>query len=262
MSQQPPDDRYSIKVVERCFQILDLACSLQRPVSIPDVIQELGVNANMAFRLLQSIAGTGYMEKDPETGLYSLSMKTLRLSTTALQSQTLRKLTMPHLELLWTRYPKANVNMAIRSGDDILIVDRIDGQSMPRTYFTPGKKVPFHCSGLGKVLTCTLSEDEIRAMAEREGLKAFTENTITDADALVKELASVRAEGVGRDRNEFIPRDNCSAVPILDKNGQIVAAISVSALEDNMSADEIEACIPKLKETASCISMMIGYSVL
>lgn len=252
-------EKYNIKVAERCFQILDLAVAKNNAITIQDVTQALGVNTNMAFRLLNSIAKAGYLDKDPISGSFVLSMKCLRLSTTALQSNSLRKLTMPYLELIWHSFPKANINMGIKNGDDILVIDRIDGNSLPRTYFTPGKKIPFHCSGLGKVLTCSLSDEEIRAMAERCGLKQYTPKTITSIDKLIEELHAVRAERVGRDRNEFIVDDNCSAVPIFNANGEIVAGISVSALVNTMSEKEIEACIPKLKETADRISGVLGY---
>lgn len=252
-------EKYNIKVAERCFQILDLAVAKNGPVSIQDVCQGLEVNPNMAFRLLSSIANSGYFDKDPVNCTFSLSMKCLRLSATALQSNSLRKLTMPYLELLWHSFPKANINMGIKNGDDILIIDRIDGNSLPRTYFTPGKKIPFHCTGLGKVLTCDMKDEDIAAMAERCGLKSYTPDTITDIDSLLKELEKTRRERVGRDRNEFIVDDNCSAVPLYNQDGEIVAGLSVSALSQNMSASEIEACIPKLKETADRISGILGY---
>ena len=253
-------EKYNIKVVERCFRILDLAARHQGPLSIQDVCDELDVNSNMAFRLLSSIQSAGYLDKNPKTGLFSLSLKCLSLSRVALQSLEIRKLTMPYLELLWTNFQKANINMGVRNGTDILIVDRIDGKSLPRTYFTPGRIIPFHCTGLGKVLCSQMNAEEISSMIEAAGgLKAFTPDTITDPDLLLKELEKVRKEGVGRDRNEYISGDNCSAVPIFNADGVIVAAISASALEPNMSAEEIENTIPKLKEMASRISSMLGY---
>ena len=254
------NEKYNIKVVERCFKILDLACKRQSPISIQDVCDELDVNSNMAFRLLSSIQKAGYLDKNPKTGLFSLSLKCLGLSRTSLQSMEIRKLTMPYLELLWANYQKANVNMGVRNGTEILIIDRIDGQSLPRTYFTPGRVIPFHCTGLGKVLCSQMSEAEVDQMIEAAGgLKAFTPKTIIDKKELMAELARVREEGVGRDRNEYISGDNCSAVPIMNGDGNIVAAISASALEPNMSVEEIEGTIPKLKEMANRISSMLGY---
>ena len=175
----------------------------------------------------------------------------------------IRKLTMPHLELLWNQFPKANVNMGMKSGDEIMMIDRIDGRQMPRTYFSPGKSIPFHCTGLGKILCCSLPDEEVLAMIERAGgLRAYTEDTITDPDKYLEELHKVRIEGVARDRNEYIIGDNCSAVPIYGADGSIVAGISTSALSPTMSVDEIEATIPMLKETASRISGMLGYATV
>lgn len=254
------NDRYNIKTVSRCFQILDMAAATPRPLAIQDVCAGLGVNPNMAFRLLSSVVSAGYMVKDEATGHYSTSLKSLQLSRNALLSLEIRKVTMPYMELLWNRYPKANLNMAVYYQGEILVVDRIDSLSIPRTYFTPGKALPFHCTALGKMLTSELPEAELDNLIATQGLKRFTDNTITEPDALKAELAKVRAEQFSRDRNEYLPNDNCNAVPIRDRSGAAVAAISLSAFESYMSVREVEDTIPALQETARKISYMAGYA--
>ena len=256
-------DRYNINAVERCFQIMDLLASKLEAISIQDVCEALGINSNMAFRLLRTMEDTGYLSRDAKTGLYSLSLKVLKLSRMALQSLEIRKFAMPYLEMLWSSFPKANINLGMRNGDEIIMVDRIDGNRLPRTYFTPGKVIPFHCTGLGKVLCSELSEEEVLGMIERAGgLKAYTADTITDSGRLLEELRRVREEEAGRDRNEYILNDNCSAVPIRDGEGRIVAAISASALSPNMTEEEIEGTIPQLRETANRISALLGYQAI
>lgn len=260
MNKNDDQERYNIKGADRCFQILDLAISLKHPLSLNDVIMHLDVNVNMAFRLLSTIVNSGYMDKNEETGTYSISLKALQLSRIALSSLKIRRLTMPYLELIGERYRKANLNLGVYYEGDILVIDRIDSQTLPRTYFTPGKQLPFNCSGLGKVLTSELSEPEIDVLISRNGLKKCTNKSITDPEKFKEELQRVREEGVGRDRNELIDNDNCSAVPLRDHTGKIVAAISLSALETNMSVQEVEDAIPVLKETARKISFMLGYN--
>jgi DNA-binding IclR family transcriptional regulator len=166
---------------------------------------------------------------------------------------------MPYMELLWNQYPKANLNMAVFYDEEILVIDRIDSQDIPRTYFTPGKTVPFHCTGLGKVLTCELDEAELDDLIARKGLKSFTEKTITQADALKRELAGVRADQLARDREEYILKDNCNAVPIRNGDGNIIAAVSLTAFETYMPVEEIEATIPALRNTAQRISYLAGF---
>ena len=253
-------DRYNVKGADRCFQILDLAIKLDRPICINDVVSGLDVNTNMAFRLLSTIENCGYMTKNEENGYYSISLKSLQLSRNAFFSLDIRRLSMPYLEMVWEKNQKATLNLAVYYEGDILMVDRIDSLTLPRTYFTPGKQVPFHCTGVGKVLTCEFDDSLIDELIKTKGLKKYTKNTITDISKLKEELAKVKEEQVGRDRNEFVEGDNCSAVPIRDRHGSIVAAISMSALESNMSEADIEGSIPLLKDTSKKISYMLGYN--
>ncbi|HKM08396.1 MAG TPA: hypothetical protein VJ869_15675 [Sphaerochaeta sp.] len=44
------------------------------------------------------------------------------------------------------------------------------------------------------------------------------------------------------------------------RGNKIIAALSVSALEPYMSSSEIEAAIPKLRETAMKISYTMGFN--
>ncbi len=256
------DEKYSIKAVSRCLRLMDYATTLARPVTISDVCKEMETNSNMAFRMLNTLSSAGYMTRDEVSGGYRISLKSLLLSRSALLSLEIRRITMPYLELLWNQFPKANANLGVRYEDAILLIDRIDTQSLPRTYFTPGKELPFYCSAIGKVLTAFRSDAEIDALIAKTEFKAYTAHTLTSADAIKKEFAIVREEGVGRDREEFVTNDNCSASPIRDAKGNVIAAISLSALVTNMSQQEIEDAVPKVKETADRISSLIGYDRL
>jgi DNA-binding IclR family transcriptional regulator len=253
------NDKYNIKAVMRCLKILDLAASVDHPLSVNKVCEALDINVNMAFRMLSTLTASGFMVKDESTGLYAVSLKALQLSRNALLSLDVRKLTMPYLELLWNQYPKANLNMAVYHEGDILVIDHIDSQSIPRTYFTLGKSLPFHCTGLGKILVCELPEQDLDALIAQKGLKSFTEKTITQAEVMKQELARVRSGQIARDRGEYIPMDNCNAVPIRNGGGKIIAAISLTAFETYMSVEEIETTIPALQNTARRISSLLGF---
>jgi DNA-binding IclR family transcriptional regulator len=253
-------DKYNVKIVERCFDILDLAARSEAPLTVQLVCAELGLNSNMAFRLLATMTKSGYVEKDEHNGHYSISMKALRLSRRALQSIEMRKVILPCLELLWNQFPKANLNLALYYQGDIVVVDRIDSVNLPRTYSAPGKTLPFHCTGLGKILTSELPEAELDALIARQGLKAYTPATIVDPARFKEELAKVRREGIARDRAEFIPNDNCNAVAVRDSSRRIIAAISLSAFESYMPVEEVEATIEALIATARRISDFMGFS--
>lgn len=252
-------DKYAIKTIERCFTILDYISEQYHSVSLLELTQATGMNNNMVFRLLVSLQQSGYVEKDENSNLYSITLKSLKLSRNALQSIEIRRIAMPYMEMLRGQYPNANVNIAVYYQQEVLVIERIDSQILPRTNFTPGKLLPFHCSALGKILTCTLPEDEIDSLIAK-GLKQYTSKTNITVDTVKADLRQVKDSMIGRDRNEFIPGDNCSAVPIFGENGSIIAGLSISALEMYMSEEEVEGTIPKLKETARRISSAMGYN--
>ncbi|MCL1991749.1 MAG: IclR family transcriptional regulator [Spirochaetes bacterium] len=252
-------EKYNIKAVARCLKILDLIALSDSPLSINDVCAALSINVNMAFRMLSTMVQAGYIVKDEKTGLYSNSLKTLQLSRNALLSLNIRKYAMPYLELLWNQYPKTNINLALLYEGDVLVIDRLDSLNTPRTYFTPGKTSPFHCTALGKILTCEMDEAELDKLIARKGLKAFTSKTITDPQALKAELAKTRSEQLARDREEYLPNDNCNAAPVRNQEGKIIAAVSLTAFESYMTIEEIEETTPALRNTARRISFMVGY---
>lgn len=213
----------------------------------------------MAFRLLCTLVSADFMTKEETTGHYVLSLKVLQLSRSALLSLDVRKITMPYMELLKNQYPHANVSMAVYYAGEILVVDRIESQSIPRADFVPGQKFPFHCTALGKILICELPDAELDALIIKKGLKSFTANTITDPQKLKEELVRVRTDHLARDREEHILKDNCNAAPVCNATGKIIAAISLSAFENNMSAQDMENTIPALQATANRISSLAGF---
>lgn len=253
-------DKYSIKAVERSLAILDFCATAEEPVTALNVARQLGMNTNMAFRMLATMTAAGYLDKDEASKSFVVSLKALQLSRKAMNSLVLRRVVMPYLDLLRQKYPKANYNLAVFYQGEVVVVDHIDSNTTPRTYFTAGKTLPFHATGLGKVLTCELDEADLDALILRKGLKAYTPHTITAPEALKAELARVRAEHFARDREESIPNDNCNAVPIRNASGAIIAAISMTAFDTYMPAEEIESLIPVLVETGRNISYHMGHN--
>lgn len=83
------------------------------------------------------------------------------------------------------------------------------------------------CSGLGKVLLAWLPEEQLNAYLVGE-LVSLTRNTITDRCLLRRELSQVRQQRFALDREEFELGLFCVAVPVLDSDGRILAAASVS----------------------------------
>lgn len=91
-----------------------------------------------------------------------------------------------------------------------------------------GAQLEAYCSGLGKVLLAALPEDERERFILDGALVALTPYTITTAAALRAELKTVRERGYALDDREHQANMCCIAVPVLDREGRAVAALSAS----------------------------------
>src|SRR6185436_14234711 len=91
------------------------------------------------------------------------------------------------------------------------------------------------------------------------GLRRYTANTITTAEALQEELASIRARGYAIDDEESEVGLRCVAAPIRDHTGLVAAAISGSAPVQRMTKKNLQTTVPTVVAAAEAISRRLGY---
>jgi IclR family KDG regulon transcriptional repressor len=253
--------RYAIKSVERAFEIVDLLCRRQAPVSNSEVARELGINSNMSYRLLMTLCRTGYLRQiESETVRFGFTLKVLQTGIVALDRLEIRLRSVPFLQALWSRFRSANVNLAVFENGKVIQVVRIDSERFPRTSSIPGRVLPIHATALGKILVSELDSLELHKYLGPEPFIKYTENTIDTYEKLKKELERVRNEGVAWDNGEEIPGDHCVATAIRNKNRSVVGAISFSALEIHVTPKELKEYTIPLIETARSISESLGIS--
>ncbi|NPV54948.1 MAG: IclR family transcriptional regulator [Firmicutes bacterium] len=252
-------DKYTVKTVERAFQILDCFWENGPQIGVTEVCNKLGINSNMAFRLLMTMEKAGYISQDPSTNKFQLTLKVLQLSRVALNAMEIRRQSMPYLEALSREYRAANVNLAVYEQGEVISIARFESEKVPRTYFHIGRRLPAHATGVGKILISELDDAELESVVNTRGLKKYTEKTISTLEELKKELEKVRHEGLAWDIEEHIPGVNCVAAPIRDGARRIIASVSLSAFEIHISLEELKEASVRLRETANSISHVMGF---
>lgn len=100
-----------------------------------------------------------------------------------------------------------------------------------------------HCTAAGKAILADYPEERVREIAERRGLPAQTERTITDVDELLGELAEVAERGYAVADREQLQGIRGVGAPIENRNHRAVGSISLSApasrLKDDVFREEV-----------------------
>jgi IclR family acetate operon transcriptional repressor len=143
-------------------------------------------------------------------------------------------------------------NMAILDGDMVVYVAQVPSQHSMRMFTEVGRRVPVHCSGVGKAVLSQLPEAEVRELVTRAGMPARTPRTITDPDVLAAELTLVRARGWAEDDGEAELGVRCFAVAV--PGTPVATAISVSGPQARVTPDAAERIVPLLQRAAEELS--------
>lgn len=244
----------AIQVLERTFSLLDVLAAHPDPVSLKQISQSTGLHPSTAHRILNDLT-VGRLVERPEAGSYQLGMRLLELGNLVKARLDVRQAAIGPMRELH-RVTHQPVNLSMRQGDEIVYIERVfserSGMQVVRTI---GGKAPLHLTSVGKLFLAQDDPTRVRAYATRTGLAGHTRNSITDAAALERELAGVRAQGWARDNEELELGVRCMAAGVFDDQGKLTAGLSISAPADRLE----ESWLEHLKRTATEISQALGW---
>jgi DNA-binding IclR family transcriptional regulator len=114
--------------------------------------------------------------------------------------------------------------------------------------------MPALCTGLGKVLTA-FSNQHVREQIIGAGVEARTSHTLTKPWKIRRELARVRDEGVGYDREEADLGLWCVAAPVTGSDGSCVAAMSLTGPTDRLNLNRARPLVRRAaRETSHALT--------
>jgi IclR family acetate operon transcriptional repressor len=253
-----PALRYPVRAVDKALRILERLGRDSGELSLVELSRHLGIEKSTLHRLLGTLESRGFVRKDPVSLRYSLGIRMLELGTAVTARSALGRTAAPVLDRLAVRC-RHTVNLAVLDRDEILYVARRDSPEPLRLTVEVGRRIPAHCTALGKAMLAFRPVMEVRRLfSRRRRLPRFTPNTITRPRDLVAQLEEVRRTGVALDREELTLGIRCLAAPILDLTEHACAAISVTAPSATLDEERVAELKPVLLEAVTEVSKALG----
>ena len=131
------------------------------------------------------------------------------------------------------------VNFVVPASDGMSYLDRVETGWPFRVQLPIGTHVPFHCTASGKTFLASLVPKEREKFALALPLERKTENTITDMQKLLSELASIASQGYALDDEEFMDGMVALAVPISDDKKRFLAALAIHGPTMRISTEKL-----------------------
>jgi IclR family transcriptional regulator, acetate operon repressor len=248
------DDGPAIESVDRALRLLQVLGGHGTGATLEEVAGAAGLPKSSAHRTLSALRERGFATQQDD-GRYLIGPELLRVAFDFYERMDLRVTMRPVLERLH-REVNETVHLGVLDGGDVVYLDKLEPSHPVGLNSRIGGRNPAHCTGVGKALLAwTYPTDEaIREwIAERGPLPARTPRSITEPEALAREMARIRADGWARDVEESEQGVRCLAAPLFLGGARPRAAVSVAAPRERLSAARMRALAPVLLRATSSL---------
>lgn len=119
-------------------------------------------------------------------------------------------------------------HLCVMQGDAVVYLDKIAPSRSVCMTSRIGKTNPVHCTSVGKALLAFSSSELQKKILTDIKYERLTPKTHANRKALLRDLEAIRRRGYAIDDEEIEEGVRCIGAPILNAEGQPVAAISLS----------------------------------
>lgn len=232
------------------LSVIETLAEYSKGVGVSELARSVNLTKSNTFRLLQTLSVLGYVRQDKDK-LYYATMKSWKIGQQIMEKLDLPRLSMKQMESLSNATGEA-VYLAVLDGLSTLYIEKIESTKAIRTYTPKGGNAPIHCVATGKVLLAFNYSTLREKIAEN--LESYTEKTITDIHTLDTEVEKIQQQQVAIDLGEYRSQVYSIAAPVFASNGEVIAAIGVSAPAVNIVEGDIETIAETVKSAAQELS--------
>lgn len=223
-------------------------------MNLPEIAAATGITRSAAQRFAYTFEALGLLAKDPVSKRYSLTAHALEIGCHFLDSHSLLTRANPYL-LSLCRETGETVNFAEPAKLDMVIIGRFPNPNRMMAHIPIGRHLPMFCSASGRMYLSSLPSEEALTILQHSQLKKYTQNTLTDIDAIVDEIKATKSRNYAICISEYFRDDLALAVPVYDGKETIAACLQISVSAARWTVEEaVERLIPLMHETAQLIS--------
>ncbi len=235
------------------LSLLECFGTERQKLNITQISDRTGLSRTAARRYVRTLKFLGYLDTDEH--FYWLTYKVLRFSSAYLSSAYLPKVAQPMLNLLSIK-TALSFSVTVLDEHEVVPVAKSISSQNDSTKIIPlgvhlGNRLPAYATSTGKILLSRLSIEEQQKWLEKFTLKRLTPYTITDHKTFLEALQEVSRHDYCISTEEHELGVTAMAVPILNMQGDTVAALNCIGQSNRIQESYLlQNILPLLKQTA------------
>lgn len=240
-----------MKSLQKALNVLECFSPRMQELGVSEIARMLNLNKSNVHNILSTLESEGYIIHNKVTEKYSLGNKFLQFSYSIMSAYPYTSFIVPVINDL-----ASDLNLityfGIPHGTSVLYLfsayPETYGKNVPYRSIL-GETAPYYCTSIGKSLLFSMEDEEILQLIKGKKTK-FTNNTLVDDDEILADLHKSKERGYSIDNIEHENGVRCVGVPVTDRNGQLIGAISVSGPVSLVTEDRTQSISQKLLTAA------------
>jgi IclR family acetate operon transcriptional repressor len=246
-----------VRAIAKACTLLDLLTEAKRPLSLGELTQSSGWAKSTVYGLLSSMRSCGLVEQEPDSGRYTLGVRLFEYGSAVSSTRNIIALSREPMERL-VKATGESASLSMLDRGEALVLLHAEPDSAFHIVSETGAHLPAFCTAQGKVLLSALSDAAVRRIFEAQ-FQQFTPHSVSSADALLKELETVRKTGFAIENGEFKIGVRGVAAPIKDHTGAVRYALGLIGMFRRVDSDEFRAATAEVRKTSAALSEALGY---
>src|SRR6478672_8977941 len=157
-----------VQSVGRVLDLLEIVGDAGGEIGLSELAARSGLPLPSIHRLVRTLVERGYM-RQLSNRRYALGARLVPLGQVA--GTMLGAWAQPVLTELVDALGES-ANLAVLDHDAVMYIGQVPSRHTMRMFTEPGRRVPAHCTGVGKALLSQLSDEAVRELLARTGMPA------------------------------------------------------------------------------------------
>lgn len=250
----------TVKSAERLLDVLELLARHTRPVPTMAIARECGIPKSSAHHLLNVMRERNFVTYYEVEHAWGLGVSIFEIGSAYPRSGPMQRLARHLLEEL-TERTRETAHLAMLHGTEVLYIDKEQPSgSVAKLVTEVGVRLPAHLTAVGRAILAELPEAQVRALYADTPLVLRTDRGPSSIEELLGDLQDVRRAGYALDNEMVTPGISCVAASVFSHEGVPAAAVGVTFVTAQRSAEGVELAADLVRDSAARLSASLGYS--
>ena len=256
--RKTPWDRSSS--VEKACQLLRCFTPAKPTWRISELARQLKFPKSAVFRIVRTLDSQGFLRRKDNSIEYELGFRIFELTGIPFgETKWLSEKADPYLKQINERCGFL-ASLSTTDHDEIVILARVEAIHPLKVAYPVGTHQPCNHGASGKLLLAyNYSKEDIRELLRKGKIKKLTEKTTMDFTGILAECRKIIRLGYAETDGEAVRGTVGIAAPVYSSNGQVIAALAITAPESLCTLKQLKNFVPMLTREAARLSRDLGF---